>query len=661
MAVRPTRKRILSEFLGSMNLAISLLLTVAVASIIGTVVDETKSYPEHLSDFGPFWFEVFRILGVYDVYSTPWFVFILAFLLVSTAVCLVRNTPSMLREWRSWRANVTWKSLRYGRHSDRWQVADSPDSSAQTVRDALRQSGYSTRTDHGGEHVVVTGRRGRWNRLGYICTHAAIVIIAVGGLIDSKVGMKIAHFAGAVEIETRNLRASQVPEESWLPEWNHASRGSVQIPEGSASDVSFVRLYDGYLVQPLPFTIELLDFEIERYPTGQPRSYESRVRVHDPELEQPFETTISVNHPLQHRGYSVYQSDFADGGSQLDLTGIALDGSGERLDIEGRVNDTTEMPGGTENRIQFDDFNLFNVNQVADAEGNIGQRNFGPSFDYTLIEPDGSRREYRNFMVPVQRDGNDFFLSGTRGAPDEEFEYLYIPADDRGSMERFLTLLEHTTEEERVQAAAEDAVADAVAGSELDTAQGRQQLVDTVGRLIGEFRREGFDGVITDVEDRVPAERQEQVLQAYLRVLQAVLASLYEDILAAEGISDPGPEERAFFRSALTAINGLSDYGSDYLLRLDGFNHVQASGLQIARAPGQPIVYSGAIILIIGLFLMFYVDHRRVWIWLSANGEGTDILLAGRSARDTLDFAPHFSDLAQRLRRASGATTEDSS
>ncbi len=654
MSARPTRLRLVTEFLGSMNLAISLLLTLAVASIIGTVVDETKTYSEHTADYGSFWFEVFRVLGVYDVYSTGWFLVILVFLLGSTAVCLVRNAPSMLRELRSWRSNVTYKSVKHGRHRQAWTAAAEPDEAADTLRAGLARAGYGTRVDAGDDHTLITARRGRWNRLGYIFTHAAIVIIAVGGLLDSKVAIKIAHLAGAIETETRNLRASQIPEESWLPEWNHSFRGNVTVPEGTATDVAFVNLHGGYLVQPLPFRIELEDFRIQRYPTGQPSEYESDVVVHDPELDEPFATTISVNNPLRHRGYSVYQADFSDGGSELELTALPLEPGRDSYAFTARVNERAAFTVDDRVRIEFEDFALFNVTPVTGEDGGRVTRNFGPSFDYTVRWRDGDSRDYRTYMLPVERDGREYFLSGMRGGPDEDFRYIYIPVTDDGSTDRFFAFLASLDDADSVRTTAETAVADAVAGSELDTEEGRAGLVDTVERLVARFRTSGFDGVLDHVEERVPAERQEQVFQAYLRVLQAVMAGLYEDVLADDGIDRPGEAEWAFFRDALTAINGLDPYRADWILRLDGFEHREASGFQIARSPGQNIVYFGSTLLIIGLFLMFYLDHRRLWFWLEREQSGTGILMSGNSARGTLDFARHFDGLAERLARVTG-------
>ncbi|MDX1574394.1 MAG: cytochrome c biogenesis protein ResB, partial [Methylophaga sp.] len=95
-----------------MELAITLLLTLAIASVIGTVLQQNQPYTDYVIKFGPFWFEVFEKLGLYDVYSAVWFLAILALLVVSTTVCVVRNAPAMVRDIWQLRTQVQKKSLR---------------------------------------------------------------------------------------------------------------------------------------------------------------------------------------------------------------------------------------------------------------------------------------------------------------------------------------------------------------------------------------------------------------------------------------------------------------------------------------------------------------------------------------------------------------------
>ncbi len=86
----------LVELLASMRFAIALLSVICIASVIGTVLKQHEPYNNYVNQFGPFWAEVFARFDLYSVYSAWWFLLILAFLVVSTSLCIARNTPKIV-------------------------------------------------------------------------------------------------------------------------------------------------------------------------------------------------------------------------------------------------------------------------------------------------------------------------------------------------------------------------------------------------------------------------------------------------------------------------------------------------------------------------------------------------------------------------------------
>ncbi len=100
------------ELLSSMRFAISLLTIICIASVIGTVLKQQEPINNYVNQFGPFWSEVFGKLDLYAVYSAWWFLLILAFLVVSTSLCIMRNTPKILNDLRTFKENVREQSLK---------------------------------------------------------------------------------------------------------------------------------------------------------------------------------------------------------------------------------------------------------------------------------------------------------------------------------------------------------------------------------------------------------------------------------------------------------------------------------------------------------------------------------------------------------------------
>lgn len=70
------------------------------------------------------------------------------------------------------------------------------------------------------------------------------------------------------------------------------------------------RILLGRQKRQLPFTIELINFEKDEYQgTEMAKAYSSRVRIHDNDTQ--WESVISMNAPLRYKGYTFFQSSFA--------------------------------------------------------------------------------------------------------------------------------------------------------------------------------------------------------------------------------------------------------------------------------------------------------------------------------------------------------------
>ena len=86
-----------------MRFAVSMLSVLGIASIIGTVLKQNEPYSNYIIKFGQFWFGIFETLGLYDVYHSGWFLLILLFLITSCSLCIYRNSPLMIKEWRAFK------------------------------------------------------------------------------------------------------------------------------------------------------------------------------------------------------------------------------------------------------------------------------------------------------------------------------------------------------------------------------------------------------------------------------------------------------------------------------------------------------------------------------------------------------------------------------
>ena len=148
------------ELLSSMRFAISLLSVLAIASVIGTVLKQNEPMPNYVNQFGPFWFDVFGKVGLYSVYSAWWFLLILAFLVMSTSLCIARNAPRMLADMRSWRENVREQSLRNFHHKAEWRGAQDQAQLVQQTVERVTSYGYRVRVVQKDQATLITAKQG---------------------------------------------------------------------------------------------------------------------------------------------------------------------------------------------------------------------------------------------------------------------------------------------------------------------------------------------------------------------------------------------------------------------------------------------------------------------------------------------------------------------
>jgi len=633
-----------------MRFAVSLLSVLGVASVIGTVLKQNEQYENYIIKFGQFWFGLFEKLGLYDVYHSGWFLLILLFLVVSTSLCIYRNTPSMLKEWRTFKEHATEKSLNAFSHQETYSTHAAPDELKQKLTQFLAAKGFQFkfRTQEYGSELIAA-KAGTHQRWGYIFTHVAMVVILFGGLLDGNLPFKIQEMLGYKRIETLDIPESQVPPESRLSIFNPSFRANMTLPEGVSDNVAFVRVRDGYLVQELPFRVALKDFRIEHYATGQPKSFESDLVIVDPDLKEPITKTISVNHPLTYKGIAIYQSDFQDGGTKLNFKVWNLfSPNTEVQSLDGAIFQNGVLGAGDDAlKVEFNDFRKFNIiNMSPDGKGK--PHNVGPNVTYKLRDNRGQAKEYVNYMQPMQIDGKHYFLSGMRETVQDEFRYLRIPVDSDLSLNGFMnfraTLLDSSKYPE---------IAQRIALNSLDVKKDpavRKQFEASIVQLLSIFAKSGYSGVAQIIEKSVPEKEREAVARTYIRMISVAAFEAYNMSLAANNkpLLASNADTEALLRDSLNAFSDIFFFGTPYYLQLEQFEHKEASGLQLTKSPGQKWVYLGSVLLVLGIFAMMYIRERRIWLSIRPNRQQVHFAMA--SNRKNLDFEKEFNLYREQLR-----------
>jgi cytochrome c biogenesis protein len=682
------------ELLSSMRFSISLLTVICIASVIGTVLKQHEPVTNYVNQFGPFWSQLFLAVKLNAVYSAWWFLLVLAFLVISTSLCIARNTPKIIADLKASKEGMREQSLKAFHHRAQASVEGDTEAAAHRIGNALAGGGWKVklqrREGSAGAGWMVAARAGAANKLGYLAAHSAIVLVCLGGLLDGDVVVRAQMMWGGKTPYTGGGMIADVAPQHRLPVGNPTYRGNLLVAEGTQSGTAILNQSDGILLQELPFTIELKKFIVEYYSTGMPKLFASEIVIHDRETGEKIPARVEVNHPARHRGIEIYQSSFDDGGSTVRLRSVPMAAGGKPFDIEGVIGGSSQLTSGRgeaadKMTLEYTALRVINVENLGGGAGSgvdprkvdlrhsiesrLGAankpggkkelRNVGPSVTYKLRDAAGQAREFHNYMLPVDMgDGVPVYLMGLRDTPAEAFRYLRVPADDQGGLDGFL----------RLRAALQDrALRDQAVRrySEQATDKSRpelaQQLAASAGRALALFAGDGpaptaqakggLQAISEFMEANVPEAERARAGEVLVRILNGSLFELAQLTRAQAGLAPLVPSEKTqgFMAQAVLALSDAHLYPAPMAFQLKDFTQVQASVFQVTRSPGRSIVYLGCTLLILGIFAMLYVRERRVWVWLAPGAQGTEATMALSTNRQTMDTDREFSRLREKL------------
>ena len=680
------------ELFSSMRFSISLLTVICIASVIGTVLKQQEPLVNYVNQFGPFWAQVFAAASLTTVYSAWWFMLILAFLVLSTSLCIARSTPKIWADFKIYKENIRAQSLKAFAHHAEATLAESPEVAARRIGQTLVSGGWKVKLQQreGSQGVgwMVAAKAGAANKLGYIAAHSAIVLICIGGLLDGDLVVKAQMLLNGKSVYKGGGLIADVPADHRLGPNNPTFRANILVAEGSQSSTAILNQAEGVVLQDLPFSIELKKFIVEYYSTGMPKLFASDIVIHDKETGAAIPARVEVNHPANYKGVEIYQSSFDDGGSKVSLRAVPMGAATKPFEIEGIIGGTSQLTqgaGGDKLTLEYTALRVINVENFGANAASSGAdvrrvdlrhsidsrlgaanktqtqkvlRNVGPSITYKLRDAAGQAREFHNYMLPVDTgDGVPVYLMGMRENTADTFRYLRIPMDGEGSMDSFTrlraALLDPALRAQAVQRYAAKAVDPArpELAQQLNLSANRALTLFAGGESGGKSAKGGLQAIADFIETNVPEAEREKAGSVLVRILNGVLFELLQATQTQAGLPllEPSEKTQGYMAQAVLALSDVQFYPAPMAFELTNFTQVQASVFQVARAPGKKVVYLGCAFLILGVFAMLYIRERRVWVWLSQGQGHTEASMALSTNRKTLDGDREFDHLKAKL------------
>ncbi|GAA1954677.1 cytochrome c biogenesis protein ResB [Nocardioides panacihumi] len=177
--------------LTSMRTALVLLLLLALAAVPGSLipqsgVDSLKAsrWQDEHATLTP----IYSKLGLFDVYSTPWFGAIYVLLMVSLVGCIV---PRLRVYWRGLRAQPPAAPRHLLRLPDSasYTTSEEPDAVLARARTILRRQRHRIRGAEAGDDAV-SAERGFLREAGNLVFHLSVILVLVGFAMGSLLGYK---------------------------------------------------------------------------------------------------------------------------------------------------------------------------------------------------------------------------------------------------------------------------------------------------------------------------------------------------------------------------------------------------------------------------------------------------------------------------------------
>jgi cytochrome c biogenesis protein len=272
-------------------------------------------------------------------------------------------------------------------------------------------------------------------------------------------------------------------------------------------------------------------------------------------------------------------------------------------------------------------------------------KNMGPSIQFKVRDNAGQAREYLNYLAPFEEDGRFYLVTGMRRQVGAQFAFVRIPLDADMKPDSYMRLAATLSDSSAWPEIARRTADRAMSGGAI-SAKFRAEFEQSVVWVLQRYAEGGMEALERFLDAKVPADKRQTVAQTYIKLLQGAVTEAMNLAQEKAGNAPVQLDEKQyrFLLDSLVAFSGRAEYG-DFYLQPVGYTEVKMSGFQLTRSPGQPLVYLGSILLVLGIFCMFYIRESRIWLWLAQEQDGVRCLLAySCNRRDDLterEFASH--------------------
>ncbi len=171
----------LQDFLASIKFSIILLSCIAFGSILGTVIKQGAGQDEYLSLYSEGTYRAITLLGLNDVYHSPWFIALLFLFAINLTLCTLRRFMPLLG--RDKKVSVPEESAMMGMSMNfRTANANVDDTSISLILKGCIEGSTQALKERSTKKVLCLNTA--------LLIHTSIMLILIGGFVGLVAGLR---------------------------------------------------------------------------------------------------------------------------------------------------------------------------------------------------------------------------------------------------------------------------------------------------------------------------------------------------------------------------------------------------------------------------------------------------------------------------------------
>src|SRR5688572_13818043 len=286
------------DFISSVRFGVSLLITLVVFSMIGMLIiqQNVQGFDAYFASLTPAEKVVYGRLGLFDIYHSWYFNFLLLVLSLNIVLASIDRFPSA---WSYIVNPKTWATRKWLLNQQPSATLELVETSLEDAIDkvhaALKQNGLKVTVSEKHGYRYVFGESGKFNRIGAYIVHIALLTLFLGHFVALQTGF---------DADVRMVPGDKTDQIQMIQfELDKKEKFNVQ----------------------LPFTLTCTDIQQKLIdPRGSidvtnTLDWRTQMRVDDPEYGTTV-ADISMNRPFNYRGYRFFQAQTIPVGSARAIT-----------------------------------------------------------------------------------------------------------------------------------------------------------------------------------------------------------------------------------------------------------------------------------------------------------------------------------------------------